>query len=101
MIKDIILRYFQDDEEAMKMLVTWFLNSVTEYEVQLQAGADYYERTSKRRAHRNGYRSRSLNTRLGQRELKKLQLREVSFQTQDLNNSSPGSAFVKLLQLFC
>lgn len=82
MINDIILRYFEDNEEAMKMLITWFLNTVMEYEARLQAGAGYYERTKKRKAHRNGYRSRSLNTRVGKLELKKPQLREVPFQTQ-------------------
>lgn len=69
MIKDIILRYFQDDEEVMKMLVTWFLNSVMEYEAQLQAGADYHGRP-KKKSIPQGYRSRSLNIRLERLELK-------------------------------
>jgi transposase-like protein len=36
-----------------------------EYEAKEQAGADYYERTKGRKAHRNGTRERGLNTRLG------------------------------------
>ena len=49
-----------------------------EYEAQLQAGA----RTPSRKAHRNGYRKRTLKTRYGTLELLKPQLREFPFQTQ-------------------
>jgi len=81
-IKDIILEFLTENEEGMRSLLTWFLNTVMEYEARIQAGADYYERTRSRRAHRNGYRKRSLNTRLGKLELKKPQFREFPFETK-------------------
>jgi len=42
----------------------------------------HYERTTSRKAHRNGYRKRALKTRYGTLELLKPQLREFPFQTQ-------------------
>ncbi|ONN27382.1 hypothetical protein XJ44_04125 [Thermosipho affectus] len=79
-IKDIILQFLTENEEGIRNLFTWFLNTVMEYEAYLQAGAEHYERTRNRRAHRNGYRKRSLNTRLGKLQLRKPQFREFSFE---------------------
>jgi transposase-like protein len=57
--------FLVENEEGLKQLFTYFLNQVMEYEAKEQAGADYYERTKGRKAHRNGTRERRLNTRLG------------------------------------
>jgi len=62
---EIILQFLQDNEEGMRQILTWFLNTIMEYEAQLQAGATHYERTTSRKAHRNGYRKRTLKTRYG------------------------------------
>ncbi|MCD6253099.1 MAG: transposase [Thermotogae bacterium] len=51
---EIILRFLQDNEEGMKQTLIWFLNAIMEYEAQFQAGATHYERTTTRKAHRNG-----------------------------------------------
>jgi len=51
-------------------------------EVAQQAGVPKYARSSTRRAHRNGYRPRSLKTRYGEVILQKPQLREIPFETQ-------------------
>jgi len=79
---EIILQFLQDNEEGIRQILTWFLNTIMEYEAQLQAGAMHYERTPSRKAHRNGYRKRTLKTRYGTLELLKPQLREFPFQTQ-------------------
>ncbi len=79
---EIILQFLQDNEEGIRQILTWFLNAIMEYEAQLQAGATHYERTISRKAHRNGYRKRTLKTRYGALELLKPQLREFPFQTQ-------------------
>jgi len=42
----------------------------------------HYERTSSRKAYRNGYKKRTLKTRYGTLELLKPQLREFPFQAQ-------------------
>jgi transposase-like protein len=65
----------------MQQLITWFLNDVMKEEVAQQAGVPRYARSSTRRAHRNGYRHRSLKTRYGELTLQKPQLREIPFKT--------------------
>lgn len=71
-----------DNEEGMRQLLTMFFNLVMDQEASQQAGANRYERSSSRKAHRNGYRSRSLTTRYGELELSKPLLREFPFKTQ-------------------
>jgi transposase-like protein len=66
----------------MQQLITWFLNDVMNEEVAQQAGVPRYKRSSSRRAHRNGYRHRSLKTRYGELNLLKPQLREIPFDTK-------------------
>lgn len=80
--RDIVLNYLTDNEKGMQQLITWFLNDVMNKEVAQQAGVLRYARSSKRRAHRNGYRHRSLKTRYGEVRLLKPQLREFSFETK-------------------
>ena len=61
----LIEDYLSDQENGMKTLITWFLNQVMLQEALQQAGAAQYERTDARKAHRNGYKDRSLKTRYG------------------------------------
>ncbi|WP_081895220.1 IS256 family transposase [Mesoaciditoga lauensis] len=81
-IVSIIAQYLMDDKEGMKKLVSFFLDRVMLEEAKMQVGAKAYERTGSRKAHRNGYRQRSLKTRYGTIELKKPQIREFPFETQ-------------------
>ena len=78
----LIEDYLSDQENGMKTLITWFLNQVMLAEALQQAGAAQYERTDARKAHRNGYKDRSLKTRYGETILRKPQFREFSFETQ-------------------
>jgi transposase-like protein len=80
-LRDIVLNYLTDNEKGMQQLITWFLNDVMNEEVAQQAGVPRYVRSSTRRAHRNGYRPRSLKTRYGELNLQKPQLREIPFKT--------------------
>jgi putative transposase len=66
----------------LKKLLTWFLNLVMQFESMEQINAEPYERVESRKAHRNGYKDRSLKTRLGELKLKKPQFREISFETK-------------------
>jgi transposase-like protein len=79
---DLLEDYFVDSEDAVRTLITWFLNQVMEIEALQQSGAEKYERNDSRKSQRNGYRKRSLTTRNGTLELLKPQLRDVPFQTQ-------------------
>jgi transposase-like protein len=81
-LNDIILNYLTDNEKGMRQLITWFLNDVMNEEVAQQAGVPRHARSSSRKAHRNGYRSRSLKTRFGELSLLKPQLREIPFETK-------------------
>jgi transposase-like protein len=78
----IIRDYLIDNEEGMKLLLPWFLNLVMQVEALEQAGAEHYERTETRKGYRNGYKERSLKTRVGKLTLKKPQFRDIPFETQ-------------------
>jgi len=78
----LIEDYLSDNENGMKTLITWFLNQVMLAEALQQAGAAQYERTDARKAHRNGYKDRTLKTRYGETVLRKPQFREFPFETQ-------------------
>ena len=60
----------QDDVDALQEGVRILAQALMEAEVSGQIGADLYERNSERVAYRNGYRTRSWDTRLGTIELK-------------------------------
>lgn len=79
---DILEDYLVDQDDGLKKLLTWFLNLVMQLEAMQQAGAEPYQRAESRKAHRNGYKDRSLKTRVGKIQLKKPQFREISFETK-------------------
>jgi len=81
-LSDIVQIYLTDNKKGMQQFITWFLNDVMNEEVAQQVGVPRYTRSSARRAHRNGYRQRSLKTRFGELRLLKLQLREIPFETK-------------------
>lgn len=74
--------YIIDQDDGLKKLLTWFLNLVMQIEAIQQADAEPYQRSESRKAHRNGYKDRSLKTRVGELILKKPQFREISFETK-------------------
>ena len=79
--KDLLEDYLIDQEEGIKKLLTWFLNLVMQLESIQQSGSEPYQRIESRKAHRNGYKDRSLKTRVGEINLKKPQFREYPFET--------------------
>ena len=74
--------YLIDQEDGLKKLLTWFLNFVMQLEAMEQIDAEPYQRVDSRKAHRNGYKERSLKTRVGELKLNKPQFREISFETK-------------------
>lgn len=74
--------YLIDQDDGIKKLLTWFLNLVMQQEAIQQADAEPYQRIDSRKANRNGYKERSLKTRIGELRLKKPQYREISFETK-------------------
>ena len=79
---ELLQDYLIDQETGLKELLTWFLNLVMRLEALQQTGAAPYQRIDGRKAHRNGYKKRSLKTRVGEITLDKPQLRETSFETK-------------------
>ena len=73
----------KDRKDGMRKLTASFLNEVMQHEAENQIQADRpYERTGKRKAHRNGTRPRLLKTIHGEIELDKPQIREFPFKTE-------------------
>ena len=81
-ISDLAEDYLIDRKEGMRKLTASFLNEVMLHEAEEQIQARPYERTGKRKAHRNGTRPRLLKTIHGEIELDKPQIREFPFKTK-------------------
>jgi len=67
------------DADFMREMGEWALHRLMELEVESQIGAGRHERSDTREAHRNGYRERSLETRVGTMNLKIPKLRSGSY----------------------
>jgi putative transposase len=77
-----ILQHLFSGGEGMAKLVESVLNQVLDAQASEQLGAAPYERTEDRQGYRNGYRPRSLKTRVGRLELQVPRLRSGSFSTE-------------------
>ena len=76
-----IINYLVDPNGGLKQVITEFLNAVMQYEAYQQSGVLPYERSPQRKAHRNGTRSRTLKSRVGEIILEKPQFREFPFES--------------------
>ena len=81
-LNDIMIRFLEQNREGMDSLLEWFMNNVMEMEVEQQTNASLNERCGGRKAYRNGYKPRTLNTVNGTLSLSKPQLRGQPFETQ-------------------
>jgi transposase-like protein len=71
-----------DDPEFLRGLVQGALQAILEAEMTAHVGAERYERAMGRTGHRNGYKPRTLQTRVGSLELRVPQDREGTFSTE-------------------
>lgn len=69
-------------EAAMKELLEKVIDAILQKEVEAQIGAGSYERSEERQCYRNGYRERSLTTRVGALTIQIPKLREGTFTTE-------------------
>lgn len=67
----------QLDGDVLKSMLSVMARRVMEEELELHLGAGRHERTQERRGHRNGYKRRTLKTRLGELSLAVPQARGV------------------------
>ena len=79
---DLAEDYLVDPKEGIKKVTTTLLNEVMQLEAEQQIQAKRYQRTGKRKAHRNGTKPRSLKTIHGEIVLDKPQIREFPFKTK-------------------
>jgi len=68
-----------DHADVVREAVTWIVTQLMDAEVAAQIGAEHGERTPERVTHRNGYRSRTWDTRVGEVELAIPRLRQGSY----------------------
>ena len=67
------------DGDFLRTVAEAVLQLLMEADVEGQIGAGRYERTGERATWRNGYRDRTLDTRLGQLQLRIPKLRQGSY----------------------
>ena len=65
--------------DVLRESAAWMAAELMEAEVAAQIGAEFGERTPERVAHRNGYRPRTWDTRVGELELAIPRLRQGSY----------------------
>lgn len=70
-----------DDRDFLRTLVERTLQQVLDAEMTAHVGAEPYERSAARTGHRNGYKPRTLHTRVGTLTLLVPQDREGTFST--------------------
>ena len=61
-LQNITIGFLEQNREGIVPLLEWFLSSVMETQVEQQANTSLYERCGDRKAYRNGYKPRTLNT---------------------------------------
>jgi len=71
-----------DNPEFLREIIQNQLQEFLEQEIAQHIGAQPYERTESRHGHRNGYKPRQLNTRVGKLFLSIPQTRDGSFSTE-------------------
>jgi len=82
-VKEILQAAINKDNDFLKAIISEVLQELLEFERDQQIGVGKYQRDNKhRKGNRNGYKPRSLNTRLGKLELRKPEIREYSFETR-------------------
>jgi putative transposase len=97
-IMSILQEELNKDGDFLKKIVKSIIQQLMEEERDTQVGVLSHKRDdTKRKANRNGYKSRSFNTRVGNLLLAKSQIREFAFQTQLFENYQRSE---KALQTF-
>ena len=86
-------------EDPIREIGEMVLNFVSEAEAAARVGAEPYERSDERVTHRNGYRKRRFDTRLGTLELNIPKLREGGFVPSFIENRKRSEqALISVIQ---
>ena len=81
-LAEILQATCANGDDPLRALLAHTLQRVLEEEITVFLNADTYERTDKRKDYRNGYKPRTLKTRVGRIELMVPKDREERFQTE-------------------
>lgn len=73
---------FSDNPEGLRQLIENLCQEILQEEIAEHLRAGWHERTSERKGRRNGYKGRSITTRVGKINLQKPQTRDSSFNTK-------------------
>ena len=91
-----------DDPDFLKSLVERVVQRILETEMAEHLGAGSYERTEERRGYRNGYKPRTLKTRVGTLELLVPQDREGTFRTElfDMYQRNEKALVLSMMEMY-
>ena len=91
-----------NDADFLRSIVETTVQRLLEYEITEHLQAGPYERTDARKGHRNGYKPRTLKTRVGTIELRVPQDREGTFKTEvfDRYQRSEKALVVGLMEMY-
>src|SRR4029450_10402077 len=78
-LPDALCKGEEPAEDPLRQIVRWAVQELMEAEVAAQIGAGRYERSDERSTQRNGYRSRTGDTRVGTLDLQIPKLRQGSY----------------------
>ena len=79
-LEELLCKLMGDEHaEVLRDGLAWFVRELMEAEVSSQIGAGLHEKAPERLTHRNGYRERGWNTRVGEIELAIPRLRSGSY----------------------
>ena len=86
----------QQGVEGFRPMIEWFWNALMQVERAEALKAEPYERTSERAGYANGFKAKTLQTRIGPMQLQVPQVRGVSFYPQCLEKGSRSEVALKL-----
>lgn len=94
--REIFEELMEEGTEAFRSVLEKLLNLAMELERSEFLGADPYERTSQRRDHANGFKDKTVTTRVGRLKLKIPQVRNLSFYPKSLERGCRSEKALKL-----
>jgi putative transposase len=94
--REIFEELMEEGTQAFRSVLEKLLNLVMELERSEFLGAEPYERTSQRRDHANGFKEKTVATRVGRLKLKIPQVRHLSFYPKSLERGCRSEKALKL-----
>ena len=94
--REILEQLMQEGAAAFGKVLEKLLNLAMQLERSEFLGAEPYQRTSRRRDHANGFKDKTVSTRVGKLKLKIPQVRNLSFYPQSLQRGCRSEKALKL-----